>query len=225
MLHALSKNYPKGKRRMPVGVNIGKAKATPLDQAAEDYLACFRKLADQADYFTINISSPNTKGLRELQTKAYLRELLSEIRNENLSHAKKLGHEPHPLLLKIAPDLTFKEIDSILEVLTELDYSGIIATNTTIGRPVGFASTETGGMSGHEDIRRKSNEVINYIYRSTSGKLPIIGVGGVNSAESAGEKLDAGASMVQIYTGWIYKGPFFARELAKAMKAKGEEWV
>lgn len=225
MLQALSKSYPKGKRKMPVGVNIGKAKATPLDQAAEDYLACFRKLADQADYFTINISSPNTKGLRELQTKAYLRELLSAIRDENLSHAKKLGYAPHPLLLKIAPDLTFAEIDSILEVLTELDYSGIIATNTTISRPAGFASEETGGMSGHAELRRKSNEVINYIYRSTSGKLPIIGVGGVNSAESAGEKIDAGASMVQIYTGWIYKGPFFAKELAKALKAKGEEWV
>ena len=132
MLNSLSKHYPKGKRGIPVGVNIGKAKATSLDHAVEDYVACFRKLADQADYFTINISSPNTQGLRELQSEAYLRELLTTIRAENLSHAKKLGHEPHPLLLKIAPDLTFQQIDQIIEVLLDLDYSGIIATNTTL---------------------------------------------------------------------------------------------
>lgn len=225
MLHALSKNYPKGKRKMPVGVNIGKAKSTSLNHAVDDYVACFRKLADQADYFTINISSPNTEGLRDLQSKAYLRELLDTIRQENLSHAKKLGHDPHPLLLKIAPDLTFGEIDSILEVLLDLDYSGIIATNTTISRPNGFSSNETGGMSGHPELRKMSNQIINYIYRSTEGKLPIIGVGGVDSVEAAGEKMDAGASMVQIYTGWVYRGPFFAKELAKAMKSRGEEWV
>lgn len=225
MLNSLSKHYPKGKRGIPVGVNIGKAKATPLDHAVDDYLSCFRTLADQADYFTINISSPNTQGLRELQSEAYLRELLTTIRDENLSYAKKLGHQPHPLLLKIAPDLTFQQIDQIVEVLLDLDYSGIIATNTTISRPAGFTSNETGGMSGGVDLRKRSNEVINYIYRSTEGELPIIGVGGIDSVEAAGEKIDAGASMVQIYTGWIYRGPFFARELAKALKSKGEDWI
>ena len=225
MLNALSKSYPKGKRGMPVGVNIGKAKTTPLDQAVEDYLTCFRKLADQADYFTINISSPNTAGLRDLQSEAYLRDLLSAVRDENLSHAKKLGRQPHPLLLKIAPDLEFKEIDAILEVLLDLNYDGIIATNTTIQRPDGFPSNETGGLSGGDFIRRRSNDVINFIYRSTEGKLPIIGVGGIDSAESAGEKIDAGASLIQLYTGWVYRGPFFARELAKALKSKGEDWI
>ncbi len=225
MLQALSKHYPKGKRGMPVGVNIGKAKTTPLDHAVEDYLACFRTLADEADYFTINISSPNTQGLRDLQSAAYLRDLLSALRDENLSHAKKLGHEPHPMLLKIAPDLTFREIDEIVGVLLELDYSGIIATNTTIQRPTGFPTNETGGLSGGEYIRKRSNEVINYIYRSTEGKLPIIGVGGIDTAKAAGEKIDAGASLVQIYTGWVYRGPFFAREIARALKSKGEDWI
>jgi dihydroorotate dehydrogenase len=225
MLNALTKNYPKGKRGMPVGVNIGKAKTTPLDQAVEDYLACFRKLADQADYFTVNISSPNTAGLRELQSRTYLRELLQALRDENQNNAKKLGRSAHPLLLKIAPDLSYREVDDILQVLTELNYDGIIATNTTIERPAGFKSKETGGLSGGAFLRKRSNDMINYIYRATEGKLPIIGVGGIDSAEAAGEKIDAGASLVQIYTGWVYRGPFFARELAKALKAKGQDWV
>jgi dihydroorotate dehydrogenase len=225
MLQCLSKHYPKGKRKMPVGVNIGKAKATPLDQAVDDYLASFRTLADQADYFTINISSPNTPGLRELQSENYLRDLLTTLRDENRSYAKKLGHEPHPMLLKIAPDLTYAEIDQIVGVLLELEYDGIIATNTTITRPSGFTSTETGGMSGGADIRKRSNDVINYIHRSTDGKLPIIGVGGIDSVEAAGEKIDAGASMVQVYTGWIYRGPFFAKVLAQALKSHGEDWI
>ena len=225
MCQALSKRYPKGKRGIPVGVNIGKAKTTPLDRAVEDYLACFLKLAEQADYFTINISSPNTQGLRDLQTESYLRELLQAIREENRSHAKKLGRKAHPLLLKIAPDLSFKEIDVILEVLLDLEFDGIIATNTTIQRPEGFPDRETGGLSGGAFLRKRSTDVINYIYRATSGKLPIIGVGGIDSPEAAGEKLDAGASMVQIYTGWVYRGPFFARELAKALKSRGEDWI
>lgn len=225
MLNALSKNYPKGRRGMPVGVNIGKAKTTSLEQAVDDYLTCLHKLADQADYFTINISSPNTAGLRDLQSEAYLRDLLSTIRDENRSHAKKLGHNPHPLLLKIAPDLSYKEIDAILDVLLDLKYDGIIATNTTIQRPDGFSGNETGGLSGGDFIRKRSNDVINYIYRRTEGQLPIIGVGGIDSVEAAGEKIDAGASMVQVYTGWVYRGPFFARELANALKSSGADWI
>lgn len=225
MLHRLSKNYPKGKRGIPVGINIGKAKATSLDHAVEDYLQSFRTLADQADYFTINISSPNTPRLRELQSKDYLYDLLITLRDENHSYAKKLGHEPHPLLLKIAPDLTFPEIDLIIEVLLDLGYDGIIATNTTIRRPHGFKSAETGGLSGGAYLHNLSNKVINYIHRSTSGKLPIIGVGGIDSVQSAGEKIDAGASMIQLYTGWVYRGPFFAKVLAKALKSHGENWI
>lgn len=225
MLNALTKLYPKGKRGMPIGVNIGKAKTTSLDKAVDDYVASFRTLADQADYFTVNISSPNTQGLRDLQSEAYLRELLQTIREENLAHAKKLGHNPHPLLLKIAPDLSYKEIDDILQVLTDLEYDGIIATNTTIQRPNGYNTKETGGLSGGDYIRKRSTDVINYIYRSTEGKLPIIGVGGIDSVESAGEKIDAGASLIQLYTGWVYRGPFFARELARALKSQGEDWI
>ena len=225
MLSSLTKTYPKGKRGIPVGVNIGKAKATPLDNAVDDYLSCFRTLADQADYFTVNISSPNTQGLRDLQSATYLRELLGALQQENQGYAKKLGYKPHPLLLKIAPDLSFRQIDEIVEVLLDLDYSGIISTNTTIARPAGFPTQETGGLSGGDYLRKRSNEIINYIHRSTEGKLPIIGVGGIDSAEAAGEKIDAGASLVQIYTGWVYRGPFFARELARALKSKGENWV
>ena len=225
MLQCLSKNYPKNKRNMPLGINIGKAKITPLDQAVDDYRAAFRTLADQADYFTINISSPNTPGLRDLHSKSYLHDLLLVLRDENQSYAKKLGHEPHPLLLKIAPDLSYMELDQILEVLLDLNYAGVIATNTTVSRPDGFSSKENGGMSGGDHLERISNKIINYIYRSTDGKLPIIGVGGINTVESAGRKIDAGASMVQFYTGLVYHGPFLAKKLAKALKAHGENWI
>ena len=129
------------------------------------------------------------------------------------------------MLLKIAPDLTFNALDEILGLLLELKYSGIIATNTTIQRPSSLTSAETGGLSGGEFIRKRSNDVIKYIHKSTEGKLPIIGVGGIDSVEAAGEKIDAGASMIQVYTGWIYRGPFFARELAHALKSKGEDWI
>jgi dihydroorotate dehydrogenase len=173
----------------------------------------------------INISSPNTPGLRELQTESYLRELLTSLRDENRSYAKKLGHQPHPMLLKIAPDLTYAEIDQIVEVLLDLKFDGIIATNTTISRPRGFTSVETGGMSGGVEIAKRSNDVINYISRSTEGKLPIIGVGGIDSVQAAGEKMDAGASMVQLYTGWVYRGPFFAKAVARALKSHGEDWL
>jgi len=225
MLKNLARQFPKGKRGVPVGVNIGKAKVTPLERAVDDYLACFRKLAEQADYFTINISSPNTVGLRDLQTEAYLRGLLSALKEENQNQAKKLGRAAHPLLLKIAPDLSFREIYTILEVLLDLRYDGIIATNTTIQRPAGFPLSESGGLSGGAFIRKRSTDVINYIHRSTGGKLPIIGVGGIDSVEAAGEKMDAGASLIQIYTGWVYRGPFFARELAQALRTQGEDWV
>ncbi|MEC8332542.1 MAG: quinone-dependent dihydroorotate dehydrogenase [Verrucomicrobiota bacterium] len=220
MHNTLSKNYHKAERGMPVGVNIGKAKMTPLEDAAQDYLASFRKLADQADYFTINVSSPNTQGLRDLQGATFLRDLLQTISDENLYHAKSMGHIPHPLLLKIAPDLSFKEIDEVLEVLLDLNYDGIIATNTTVQRPEGFKSNESGGLSGGNFIRQRSNDVIKHIHKSTSGKLPIIGAGGIDSVESACEKIDAGASLVQIYTGWIYRGPFFTRKLVKGLKSQ-----
>lgn len=225
MLHSLEKRYPKNKRKTPLGVNIGKAKLTPLENAVDDYLASFKVLADQADYFTINVSSPNTQNLRQLQSREYLTVLLETLQKENQSLAKKMGRAPHPLLLKIAPDLSFQEIDVILELLFEFNYSGIIATNTTIQRPSNVQYDEIGGYSGGKFTQRLSTEVIRYISKATQGKLPIVGVGGIDSPESAGEKIDAGASLIQIYTSWIYQGPLFARELAKALYHRDKEWV
>jgi dihydroorotate dehydrogenase len=136
-----------------------------------------------------------------------------------------MGRAPHPILLKIAPDLSFAEIDVILELLLEYDYSGIIATNTTIQRPDNLIHDEIGGYSGGAFIHKLSTEVIRYISKATNGRLPIVGVGGIDGPESAGEKIDAGASLVQIYTSWIYNGPLFARELAKALQEKDNTWV
>ena len=225
MLNALESKYSKSKRAVPLGVNIGKAKSTSLETAVEDYLQCFRVLADQADYFTINVSSPNTQNLRQLQSQEYLSVLLDSIQKENLAYAKKMGRAPHPVLLKIAPDLSYQEIDSILELLLEYNYSGIIATNTTIQRPSNVGLDEMGGYSGGEFLNKLSIDIIRYISKSTMGHLPIIGVGGINSPKSAGEMLDAGASLVQIYSSWIYEGPFFPKELARALSQRERAWI
>ncbi len=202
-----------GKRRIPLGVNLGKSKAAPLDKAVDDYLRSFGKLAEFADYLVLNVSSPNTPDLRKLQDEARLRELLGEVSAANQAR----GAARRPLLLKIAPDLTYGQIDSVLEVIAEFGFDGIIATNTTIARPGPFAAVqETGGLSG-APLRRRSTQIINYIARATHGRLPIIGVGGITDAASAGEKLDAGATLVQVYSGMIYRGPFFAAELARGL--------
>jgi dihydroorotate dehydrogenase len=208
-----------GVRRIPLGINLGKTKVTPLDQATEDYLGSFRLLADHADYLVVNVSSPNTPGLRELQDAAWLKPLLAALVRENRARAEA-GRPRRPLLLKIAPDLTFPQIDAVLEVITDLGLDGIIATNTTLARPGRFASVnEAGGLSGRP-LQRRATEVIAYIARATAGRLPIIGVGGIHDEASAGEKLDAGASLVQVYTGMIYHGPLFARDLAWALAAR-----
>jgi dihydroorotate dehydrogenase len=213
------------KRRIPLGINIGKSKITPLEQAVEDYLGSFNLLVDYADYFTINVSSPNTPDLRKLQGKDYLMDLLSELCTVNRSRARKLGEKPKPMLLKIAPDLSFREIDEILAVLFELSLDGIIATNTTISRPGPLRSVDqSGGLSG-KPLHLRACEVINYIYRATQGVLPIVGVGGVFGPESAGRMVDNGASLVQIYTGMVYRGPFLAREIAHALAPRQREWI
>lgn len=205
-----------GQRAIPLGVNLGKTKVTPLEQATEDYLGSFRLLADHADYVVVNVSSPNTPGLRELQDAAWLKPLLATLVGENKARAAA-GKARRPLLLKIAPDLTFPQVDAALAVIADLGLDGIIATNTTLARPGPFAAVnEAGGLSGRP-LRRRATEIINYIARATDGRLPIIGVGGIHDEESAGEKLDAGASLVQVYTGMIYRGPFFARDLAWAL--------
>lgn len=208
-----------GQRRIPLGVNLGKTKVTPLEQATEDYLGSFRLLAAYADYMVVNVSSPNTPGLRELQDASWLKPLLAALVAENkLRHLA--GKPRRPLLLKIAPDLSFPQIDAALEVIADLGLDGIIATNTTLARPGSLANVnEAGGLSG-KPLCRRSTEIIRYISRATAGRLPIIGVGGIFDETSAAEKMDAGATLVQIYTGMIYRGPFFARELAHALAVR-----
>ncbi len=208
-----------GARCIPLGINLGKSKITPLEQAGEDYLGSFRLLADHADYLVVNVSSPNTPGLRELQDAAWLRPLLAALAMANRARAAA-GRPRRPLFLKIAPDLSFSQIDAVLGVIADLGLDGIIATNTTLARPGRFAQVhESGGLSGRP-LQHRSTEIINYIARATEGRLPIIGVGGITDAASAAEKLDAGATLVQIYTGMIFHGPFFAGELARALAVR-----
>jgi dihydroorotate dehydrogenase len=212
----LASQPPPGRRSIPLGVNLGKTKVTPLEGATEDYVGSFRLLADHADYVVVNVSSPNTPGLRELQDAAWLKPLLAALVAENRSRVAA-GKWRRPLLLKIAPDLSFPQIDAALGVIADLGLDGIIATNTTLARPGFFASVnEAGGLSG-SPVRRRSTEIVQYISRATAGRLPIIGVGGITDAASAAEKLDAGATLVQVYSGMIYRGPFFARELAHGL--------
>lgn len=212
----LAKQAAPGQRRIPLGINLGKTKVTPIDRATEDYLGSFRLLADHADYVAINVSSPNTPGLRELQDASWLKPLLGALVAENAARVAA-GKPRRPLLLKIAPDLSFPQIDAALEVIADLRLDGIIATNTTLARPGFFATVnETGGLSG-KPLQQRATDVIRYISRATSGRLPIIGVGGIHDESSAAEKLDAGATLVQIYTGMIFRGPFFARDIAVAL--------
>lgn len=215
----LSKQPPVGQRRIPLGINLGKSKVTPLDKAVDDYLASFARLADYADYLVLNVSSPNTPDLRKLQDEERLRELLGAITAAN-NERKDAGRNRKPILLKIAPDLSFPQIDAVLTAIAEFGLDGIIATNTTLARPGPFADVnQNGGLSG-KPLRGHSTGIINYISRATHGRLPIIGVGGIHDAASAAEKLDAGATLIQIYTGMIFRGPFFARDLAWALNAR-----
>lgn len=213
----LARQSPPGARRIPLGVNLGKSKATEIEQAAADYLVSFARLADFADYLVLNVSSPNTPNLRQLQDESRLRELLAAVTNANRVRAAEQGKRRVPILLKIAPDLTWPQIDAVLGVIAEYGLDGIIATNTTLARPGFFAAvTETGGLSG-APLTRRSTEIVGYIARATDGRLPIIGVGGIVDIESAAAKLDAGATLVQVYTGMIYRGPFFAADLARGL--------
>jgi dihydroorotate dehydrogenase len=217
MARRLARQPKRGHRRIPLGINLGKTKVVPLDQAVEDYLGSFALLADHADYIAINVSSPNTPDLRKLQEHDRLVELLGALQKANAEREAATMGGRRPIFLKIAPDLTWPQVDDILQILHDLQLDGIIATNTTLERPGSFAAVnETGGLSG-KPLCRRSTEIINYIARVTAGRLPIIGVGGITDAATAGEKLDAGATLVQVYSGWIYRGPFFAAELARAL--------
>jgi dihydroorotate dehydrogenase len=198
-----------------IGGNIGKNKNTPNEDAVNDYVKCFDALFDVVDYFVVNVSSPNTPGLRELQEKEPLMHILNTLQKRNLKNDIS-----RPILLKIAPDLTNSQLDDIVEIVQETEIAGVIATNTTISRANLATSdlvvNEAGGLSG-KPVRDKSAEVIKYLSQKSNQSFPIIGVGGIHSAKDAQEKLDAGASLVQVYTGFIYEGPGLVKSILKGL--------
>lgn len=204
-----------------LGVSLGKQKTTPLAQAAGDYLAVMAAVYPYADYLAVNVSSPNTPGLRELQGSRYLAQLLDRLLAAREALADQEGVLPRPLLLKIAPDLTRADVDQIVDVALESGVDGMIATNTTIAR-TGLAHprrAEQGGLSG-APLARRSNEMIAYIHGRVGSRLPLIGVGGVFSVADLCAKLAAGASLVQVYTGLVYEGPGLAGRLLRGVDAE-----
>lgn len=214
-----------GKPSVPLGVNIGKSRDVGIDEAVSDYLYSFEKLFRFADYFVVNVSSPNTPGLRQLQDRERLEELLTAVAKANEKHARDLKMNQRPILVKIAPDLSWEQLDDVLSVAESTRVAGIIATNTTIGREgllaPGSVVSEPGGLSG-ASLTKRSNEIIAYISQHTEGKLPIIGVGGVFSTEDVYAKLKAGASVVQTYTGFIYEGPSMMKRINRDLVKKLE---
>jgi dihydroorotate dehydrogenase len=198
-----------------IGGNIGKNKVTPNEKAVDDYLICFNVLFEQVDYFVVNVSSPNTPNLRELQDKEPLTKLLNTLQQENLKRPVQ-----KPILLKIAPDLTDSQLLDIIDIIKETGIAGVIATNTTISRE-GLTSSdkdETGGLSG-KPLTKRATEVIRFLSEKSNNAFPIIGVGGVMSPEDAIEKLEAGAALVQLYTGFIYEGPQLVKKINQAIIA------
>ena len=203
-----------------IGGNIGKNKLTPNDEAINDYEICFEKLFAYVDYFVVNVSSPNTPGLRDLQDKEPLTELLNNLQKINI-----LKDVRKPILLKIAPDLTNEQLDDIVEIVSDTKIDGIVATNTTIERNElrtnknRIKDIGNGGVSG-KPLKSRSTEVIRYLSQKSNGSFPIIGVGGIQSAEDALEKIDAGATLVQLYTGFIYEGPSLIKRINKLILQK-----
>jgi len=200
-----------------IGGNIGKNKITPNEEADKDYEYCFHVLFDVVDYFVVNVSSPNTPNLRALQDKEPLTALLNKVMALNNSK-----QNPKPVFLKIAPDLTNEQLDDIIEIVRDTKIAGVIATNTTIAREPLTVSKEriekigAGGLSG-KPLTKRSTEVIRYLHQKSKGAFPIIGVGGIHTAEDALEKLDAGASLIQLYTGFIYEGPSLVKKINKKL--------
>ena len=207
-IRRIKKNLDK-KRNIIVGVNIGKNSFTKNEEAYKDYLKCYNELYPYADYFAINISSPNTKGLREFHNKSLLEPLIEKITSLNFRKPN-----PKPILLKISPDLSFNELDQIIEIVLDYKIDGIIATNTSISREglISKNKDEAGGVSG-KPINKRSNEIISYISKKSNKAFPIIGVGGIMSASDAVEKIKSGADLVQLYTGFIYKGPSLIKKI------------
>jgi dihydroorotate dehydrogenase len=210
-------NLKNRKANILIGGNIGKNKLTPNESAVDDYLACLEALHPFVDYFVVNVSSPNTPNLRELQEKEPLKQLLTAVMRANALH-----QTPKPILLKIAPDLTVGQLDDIVEIVVETGIAGVIATNTTIDRSQLTTASSTvagigaGGLSG-KILAKRSTEVIRYLHKQSNGAFPIIGVGGIFTAEDAIEKLEAGASLVQVYTGLVYEGPSMVKNIKKGL--------
>jgi dihydroorotate dehydrogenase len=211
----------KRRSRVIVGGNIGKNKATANENALDDYARCFETLFDHVDYFVVNVSSPNTPGLRALQEKEPLRQLLDDVKKRSLSKP-----HPKPVLLKIAPDLSEEQLLDIVEILKSTNADGVIATNTTLSR-AGLETPEAeiknagaGGLSG-APLKKRSDEVIRFLRKNLGPAFPIIGVGGIMSTQDALDKLEAGADLIQIYTGFIYEGPGFIKAINKAIVNKG----
>lgn len=216
------KHLKKRRTDVIIGGNIGKNKVTPNEDAVSDYLKCFDALYPYVDYFAVNVSSPNTPGLRELQQRGPLTEILSALQAHNSAREAR-----KPILLKIAPDLTDEQLDDIIEIVAETRIDGVIATNTTISREMIFATPMrrvermgAGGLSGSL-LTERATEVIRYLHDRSGGAFPIVGVGGIMTPEDAIEKLEAGASLVQLYTGFIYEGPALVGRIDKAV----EKWM
>ena len=215
---AAAKRLQHRKSDIIIGGNIGKNKITPNEDAIGDYEKCFHALYDVVDYFVVNVSSPNTPNLRALQEKEPLKQLLHHLQVLNQQKVRQ-----KPILLKIAPDLTNSQLDDIIEIVQETKLAGIVATNTTISREglkTPAAEVEeigAGGLSGLP-VRERATEVIRYIVKGTNGVVPVIAVGGIFTAEDAQEKLDAGASLVQVYTGFVYEGPMIVKKICEGLR-------
>ncbi|WP_276167649.1 quinone-dependent dihydroorotate dehydrogenase [Zobellia alginiliquefaciens] len=210
----------KKEHKVLIGGNIGKNKVTPNEDAVSDYLICFNALFDHVDYFVVNVSSPNTPGLRELQDKEPLTALLLELKKENTSLASQKQQKEKPILLKIAPDLTDDQLLDIIAIVADTKIDGVIATNTTIERKdlksEESLTKEMGGLSG-KPLTNRSTEVIRFLADKSNKAFPIIGVGGIHSEKDALEKLEAGADLIQLYTGFIYEGPAVIKRINKAI--------
>jgi dihydroorotate dehydrogenase len=211
------KRLKKRKTSVIIGGNIGKNKITPNELAYKDYEICFNKLFDYVDYFVVNVSSPNTPGLRELQDKKPLTKILKGLQTLNSERPKR-----KPILLKIAPDLSNNQLDEIVEIITKTKLDGVIASNTTIDRSNLKTDSSyiniigNGGLSG-KAITNKSTEIIRYLSKKSKGSFVIIGVGGIHNEKDAIDKLEAGASLIQLYTGFVYQGPSIVKRINKAL--------
>lgn len=210
------KSNPKGRGHVLIGGNIGKNKVTPNGEAVKDYEICFDALHDYVDYFVVNVSSPNTPNLRELQDKEPLTKLLQTLQDKNAARPKQ-----KPILLKIAPDLTDEQLLDIIDIVKTTKIAGVIATNTTISREglVSGSQTEAGGLSG-KPLTKRATEVIRFLSEKSGRAFPIIGVGGIHTPEDAMEKLEAGASLIQLYTGFIYEGPALVKAINKRLLSR-----